>query len=92
MFIGTCRQHGGGSCYGGFKGVDSCDLLEVGNYARTNVLCEKNILSLSLHVRPDIRCKLSQLVYYNSSISIWTAEIRTDEENCITGCIIEYFR
>lgn len=49
-------------CYGGYKGVDSCDLLDIGNYSNTNTISENNI-SLSLYGRQDIRSKLSQLVY-----------------------------
>jgi hypothetical protein len=48
-------------CYGGYKGVDSCDITETGNYSCSNILCNKNI-SLSLNQHPDIRCRLSQLV------------------------------
>ena len=29
-------------CYGGYKGVDSCDLLDVGNYSTTNNILENN--------------------------------------------------
>lgn len=49
------------NCYGGYRGVDSCDITDIGNYSDSNILCNKNI-SLTLHERPDIRHKLSQLV------------------------------
>ena len=48
-------------CYGGFAGIDSCDVLEVGRFDRANIVSELNA-ALSLYGCHDIRSKLSQLV------------------------------
>ena len=48
-------------CYGGFGGVDSCDILDTGKFDRCTELSGRNT-SLSLYGRADIRSKLSQMV------------------------------
>ena len=48
-------------CYGGFAGVDSCDVSEVGAFHRSNFIMELND-ALKLYCRPDIKSKLSQMV------------------------------
>ena len=48
-------------CFGGFEGVDSCDILETGRFDRCTEL-SSCATSLSLHGHPDIHSKFSQMV------------------------------
>ena len=48
-------------CYGGFKGVDSCNIMDTGRFDKNSCLSDRNT-TLFLYGRPDMRSKLSQMV------------------------------
>jgi len=48
-------------CCGGFRGTDSCNLMDPCRFDRNTCLSDANT-TLSLYGRPDIRSKLSQMV------------------------------
>ncbi len=49
------------SCNGGFSGIDSCDVKEVGVFDKCNIISQNNA-TLALHFRLDIVGKLRQMV------------------------------